>query len=154
MEVSSQAHTTVAQAATCLQRYVDIQQLTALGLADAPSLGTAVRSPGNNELLDRAVCLSTPAEQVEEPLQEDLVVLEEGSSTIAGTVLEAEISSVASLDLLDAAEASETFRASRNPLWRRLSQALEFGKRILFICFSVGAAGLARLSQGSSSGHE
>jgi hypothetical protein len=84
IELTSQMHTTVIQAEGCLQQSGGFQQLTASGLADSPSLGTAVRRTGSNELLDRATCLATPAEQLEDSLQEELVRLEEGSNSIAG----------------------------------------------------------------------
>eukprot|EP00775_Hariotina_reticulata_P003254 gene3254-3532_t len=79
-QVQSEMHTTWTQAEECLQKFHDYLQLTAPGPAHPPSLDTALRSPGSNELLDRAVCLVTPAEQAEEAEEVDLVVLEQDSN--------------------------------------------------------------------------
>eukprot|EP00775_Hariotina_reticulata_P003255 gene3255-3533_t len=81
IQLECETHTTITQAATCLQKYGGLQQLTAPGLADTPSLGKAVRSSGDNELLDKAICLSTPAEDAEDDV---MLLEEEGSTAIAG----------------------------------------------------------------------
>lgn len=81
MQVQAEMHTTMSQAESCLQTFGGYQQLTAPGLAQPPNLETALQSPpGSSEQLDRAVCLANPAEQVEE----EVMVLDEGSNGVAG----------------------------------------------------------------------
>eukprot|EP00775_Hariotina_reticulata_P009637 gene9637-9797_t len=146
----------MTQAESCLQTFGGYQQLTAPGLqlAQPPSLETALQSPpGSNKQLDRAVCLATPAEQVEE----ELMVLDEGSNGIAGAAVRTGMDNLVLMELIDELHTAEALQRSTADSAilelqrrRRWLQALQHLMCLLWIWISLMDAGLILWAQGRS----